>query len=930
MESRASCLQRDFHDCYTPEHDQDDNEACQPGPFVAEAEQKLAFEVRPQPWCSTSPRARTLTPRTKLPTRPATSLAAPLGSTKSTTIPHRAQSVASDGDDQDFLRSRFYENLHITRERERRPPTQEMTPQYREAALRWLKKHGCKLEEKHQHRKSKKLQHHTHRQELTPTPASMGAQKHTPRASSPDRRSKQTAPIEIDQKLQTYLETYCMELRSSFGKKRASSKQGQGSPRSDSRASVPSRDGDLQSRSPAASNRRPSGPSTAMHKGNTITLKGWTDLKFFLEDREDASIEAWFAYFANGDSHVTLDEFVEGTGKLGRKGIDLVQCLVWQQFRHWAAETYRSLEDLIQRFDLKAAPLQLDRFTQVLVGDGWKGGFEPLLFSSLDTKNQGRLTGRSFSWFQVEKFRCRIKEESSQLMDKEEEKRSLDWNVANDSFTQFKQFLLAKYGGLVRAWRCALSPDDSFVLQKHQFFKAVMKLGCQVNVQLLWRALDSDDSGEATLDELAPADAELFAMFRKWIVDTFNSFDDAFLAFDKIRNNLVTQQEFTNALHAHGFPKPTGALPLFHGIDYQGRGQFLREDLFFLEKWRPLPILLAKPNCEAANELRTLLLKRFGSFLKAWRRVMDKDSSNHVSWAEFEHACKRLHFTNDVPGAWRAFDDDLSGSISLHELDPVSNAALISFRRWADKEFGGVRSAFRVFDAEGTKELLMNDFRQCCRIFGFRGHVRTLFRAFDIDGNGCLNLEEVKFLDQWDCSGEDHEEARRCTAHFPEIHTDRLSANDRQSWNHRSETPRTEGNRRSGLATGGSLKEPREKVLTPHPSRAMMPFGRKPGLAAWQSRTNPWRRPQGIVPSVEATIHALLNGKPPPVEVPAAAAAAAAGTTSDMPKVLLALSEAARRTPGIPAPVTQAVWGSSFGQKDRGMQNQPDRANTVY
>eukprot|EP00435_Cladocopium_sp_Y103_P053265 s1733_g17.t1 len=49
------------------------------------------------------------------------------------------------------------------------------------------------------------------------------------------------------------------------------------------------------------------------------------------------------------------------------------------------------------------------------------------------------------------------------------------------------------------------------------------------------------------------------------------------------------------------------------------------------------------------------------------RRLLDKDATNRCNWYEFKDCCQVLGYQGDVPGAWRAFDDDLSGFISLKD-----------------------------------------------------------------------------------------------------------------------------------------------------------------------------------------------------------------------------------------------------------------------
>ncbi|CAE7852140.1 unnamed protein product [Symbiodinium microadriaticum] len=101
----------------------------------------------------------------------------------------------------------------------------------------------------------------------------------------------------------------------------------------------------------------------------------------------------------------------------------------------------------------------------------------------------------------------------------------------------------------------------------------------------------------------------------------------------------------------------------------------------------------------------------------------------------------------DVAGAWRALDEDLSGYITLQEIDPASSSALANFRRWCDEEFGSVRSAFSVFDNSGDNEVNYREWRRSLRFYGFEGDASTLFYALDVERSGTLALQEVEFLD---------------------------------------------------------------------------------------------------------------------------------------------------------------------------------------
>merc|ERR1712217_639683 len=160
--------------------------------------------------------------------------------------------------------------------------------------------------------------------------------------------------------------------------------------------------------------------------------------------------------------------------------------------------------------------------------------------------------------------------------------------------------------------------------------------------------------------------------------------------------------------------------------------------------------LTSKANDQAAKQFKAALLKTYGTYVKAWRTCLDIDSSNNVAWHEFYHAANRVKFNGDIAGAWRALDDDVSGFITLREIDPESAAILSSLKRWADDEFGSVKTAFRVLDTDHSGTMDFKEFQKAFTFYGFHGNKRRLFKSLDIDGTGSLSMDEISFLDSWE------------------------------------------------------------------------------------------------------------------------------------------------------------------------------------
>lgn len=290
--------------------------------------------------------------------------------------------------------------------------------------------------------------------------------------------------------------------------------------------------------------------------------------------------------------------------------------------------------------------------------------------------------------------------------------------------------------------------DGSMSIQKHELFTAVKEMNWQGNVRLLWKGLDRDMSGITSLLELDLRSAYQLARFKEFCTEQFGTVVQFFTAIDTQKKFKLTRDDFLEACRKHGYKKATPSL--YHGLDWKGNKYIRVADVAFLDAWRCPLYLTCKANAEAAREFKEALLRIYKSFTKAWRHCLDRDNSNCVAWEEFEDAGRKIHFKGDLPGAWRFLDYDMNGSISLQEIDAQSSDCFLGFKRWADEEFGGIRSAFSVLDCDGTGALNRREFRKAMSAYGYQGDIKHLFEALDVDGQGILTLTEVIFLADWE------------------------------------------------------------------------------------------------------------------------------------------------------------------------------------
>lgn len=95
------------------------------------------------------------------------------------------------------------------------------------------------------------------------------------------------------------------------------------------------------------------------------------------------------------------------------------------------------------------------------------------------------------------------------------------------------------------------------------------------------------------------------------------------------------------------------------------------------------------------------------------------------SWDRRNLTWKSCASLNAVPKklskAWRKLDEDLSGFITLGEIDRESHDLLTSFKDWADGSFGSVAMAFKFLDKDGSGELTFSEFRKACKKYRWKG-----------------------------------------------------------------------------------------------------------------------------------------------------------------------------------------------------------------
>jgi Ca2+-binding EF-hand superfamily protein len=484
---------------------------------------------------------------------------------------------------------------------------------------------------------------------------------------------------------------------------------------------------------------------------------------------------AWLRIFdKNMDLCVTYEEFCEGAYHLNYKGdptallhkldidgsgevmleeIDPVSAKLWMKFRMWCAARFDDPKDMLFKLQNGQGNHAQHVCAKVDFIDGlhrleWRGGNEDLLFECLDRDNDDVISLAYLSWFVKDKQKQLRKENARRFIEKQTARNAKEHKEVARQLEDFQAYLKKKFTTCLRAWLSVIDQDGSMTIQKPELFKAVKDIGWEGNTKLLWKGMDKDGSGFTSLQELDLRDAERLAKFKEFTRIKFGSAIQAFQVFDLQKKGKLKEEEFIEACRKHGFSRMDARL--FRGLDWQRNKSIRSENIAFLDTWRCPAYLTCQANEQAAQDFKTCLIKEFKNFVKAWRSCLDRNNTNQVDWEEFQAAAKRIRFAGDLPGAWRALDDDVSGFISLHEIDHDASKVISEFKCWADEEFGGSRKAFKVFDHNDSFELSVREWRKACMAFAYPGDSRAFFDALDSDRSGVLTLNEIAFIDSWE------------------------------------------------------------------------------------------------------------------------------------------------------------------------------------
>mmetsp|Transcript_90617 Transcript_90617/g.173816 ORF Transcript_90617/g.173816 Transcript_90617/m.173816 type:complete len:861 (+) Transcript_90617:120-2702(+) len=509
-----------------------------------------------------------------------------------------------------------------------------------------------------------------------------------------------------------------------------------------------------------------------------------------------------------GDEEELFHEIdTDGSGYITMNEIDHVSTDLWNSFRAWCGQSFTSAEEMeaqltncvfsqglftvhagvkLSKEEISSKKATLvahggftkKQFLENSVRLGWYGEWEVILFKALDRRKCGRVCAKDIGWFEKERWRqVRLhahrargtihgNSESIGVVKVQRTPVSMNMHLQMHSKVQagralraFLTYLRRSFGCLFRAWRCLLDSDGTMKVTRKQFIKACQALGWRGDVSALWHALDWDDSGTTGLQDLAPYEARILALYKRWADKKYGSAKTAMQALNTFRGTKfkvnkagrLTLEQFVDACAA--LHCPCDPFEIFDLMDWEICGSITVSDMKCLDKWNVTQEwLTAEPDAVAAKNFIDMLITRYRHVVKAWCRALDRWSCGRATFADFKWAVEHISFKGNSVGAWLALDSDSSGFITLREVDEQAACVLAQFRCWAHDTFGSVVLTIETLDVDGSGALSLREFRRGLKDHGYRGEPHNLFFSLDCDGSGELSASEVAFLDEWELS----------------------------------------------------------------------------------------------------------------------------------------------------------------------------------
>mmetsp|Transcript_47990 Transcript_47990/g.114057 ORF Transcript_47990/g.114057 Transcript_47990/m.114057 type:complete len:1185 (-) Transcript_47990:90-3644(-) len=348
----------------------------------------------------------------------------------------------------------------------------------------------------------------------------------------------------------------------------------------------------------------------------------------------------------------------------------------------------------------------------------------------------------------------------------------------------FKEALRSRCGSCLGAWRQFLDLDGRGFITFGEFSCALSRLAFHGHVRSLWKQLDRDSDGRVSLADLDEETHSLLTEFNAKLKEKYGNMLVAWLkAMDTQGTGLVNEQQFTKACENIGYsgnPKKLfkilqpdiarkfltlkdfdtqafnalsrGDFRMISELDTSATHKVKLSEMSFEERqeagffyqirraWDAAKREEFAKACRTANvpehfidtteEFESLLKRKFGSLVAAWRLCLDADLNGKLTPNEFAKVCRYLGYGGNIKALFAHYDEGRKGYINMSDLDPEAYTSISSFLGLLEDTYGDIDTAWRKgFGKDPHDSIDEQELAGACEALGYNGSARKLFKA---------------------------------------------------------------------------------------------------------------------------------------------------------------------------------------------------------